>query len=81
MVTFNMYLLIGWQEPLHIGGRKIDDVWRWQGRITGEITYNWWSTGEPSNYGNCMIFFPTDHKFTNLRCDIPTHFLCERIIE
>ena len=82
MVTFNMYLLIGWQGSLHIGGKRINGVWRWQGRITGEITYNWWSIGEPSNDGDCMSLQPAYHKFNDLHCDhILAHFLCERIIE
>ena len=65
-----MYLtsFVDWQAHSHIGGRKIDGVWKWQGRLTGEITYDWWGSGDPNGDGECLGFHGLTLKFNDQAC-------------
>ena len=75
-----MYLLLDWQGSSLIGGRYVDGIWRWQGRVTEEIGYDWWADNQPSGDGDCMNVDPyINYKFNDIHCTFaPLHFFCEK---
>ena len=75
-----MYLLLDWQGPSLIGGRYVDGIWRWQGRVTGVVGYDWWADNQPSGDRYCMdVNLPPEYKFNDMHCDSASpYFFCEK---
>ena len=80
IINVLMYLLLDWQGSSHIGGRKVNGIWRWQGRVTGKIGYKLWGASEPSGDGDCiMIAQNMNYKFNDSPCTSTSFcFFCER---
>ena len=78
--TYNT-LFLDWQFSAYIGARKESGQWRWQGRVTGWLTYDWWADGKPSlENKNCLhVGGPIGYKFNNRFCGNPKYFYCERV--
>ena len=73
-------LLLDWGFSTFLGARKVSGQWRWQGRVTERIAYDWWATNQPS--GGSQICLGTSewdkYKFNDVFCDSEKYFLCEK---
>ena len=61
-----------------IGGRSGQTGWKWSGRSTELIDYNWWVPGEPNGDGPCVTVLPDTYKFNDAPCSIDLPFFCEK---
>lgn len=73
-------LLLDWQFPAFIGARKVSGIWRWHGRLTEPMTYEWWGDSHPTGGDRyCINFGPlVKYKFNDINCGASKYFLCER---
>ena len=79
-----LYLLLGWtgtdwySGAYWIGGKKVAGTWMWDGLVSGEIDYDWWDVGQPSDNGLCLNFIDTTSKFDDAACSDTIKFFCEK---
>ena len=75
-----MYLLLDWQGPSLIGGREVNGIWRWQGRVTGVVGYDWWADNRPSGNRDCIdVNQYLKYKFNDISCTFAKlYFFCEK---
>lgn len=62
-----------------IGGRKINGIWKWYGRITTELELHNFASYEPSDHGDCMTTGYSGFKWDNTNCNDHYSFLCEKV--
>ena len=74
-------LFLDWQFSVFIGIHKVNDIWRWQGRLTEPITYGWWGDNNPSGGDRyCIGVGPNvKYKFNDFHCQNEKYFFCERV--
>ena len=73
-------LLLDWEIGAFIGGRKVNGIWRWHGRLTEPLAYTWWGNNQPSGGGqDCMgASSVVQYKFNDLFCGNKKYFFCEK---
>jgi hypothetical protein len=77
---------LGWRSSnMWISGRKVNGVWRWNGRLTSEFMASNWGAEEPNSSGDCLrIMYDNGghyHKWDDYVCSGQQEFICEKIIQ
>jgi len=54
---------------VHIGGLKVDGIWKWVGRVIDPIVVGDWKRGQPQgNPGEDCLAHWNDHKWHDIGC-------------
>ena len=75
----NNVLLLDWQSLSFIGARTVNGMWRWDGRVTEPITYEWWGESQPTEKSQYCMGTSAEYKFRNIYCHGQKNFFCERV--
>ena len=75
-----MFPLLDWQFPAFLGIQNVSGLFRWQGRLTEPITYEWWNDNNPTGGERyCINVGPNSkYQFNDLPCEMSMYFFCEK---